>query len=107
MSTKKASDRGGVPTRVGVAAGAEGGGAEGGGGGGGRRHFSGGRPRVKPPIQEIFRRGDEVVVQVIKEGIGAKGPTLSTYVSIPGRYLVLMPALGRLGVSRKIEDEMD
>lgn len=63
------------------------------------------RPRVKPPIQEIFQRGDEVVVQVIKEGIGTKGPTLSTYISIPGRYLVLMPALGRIGVSRKIEDE--
>ncbi len=65
----------------------------------------GGRPRFKPPIQEIFRRGDEVLVQVIKEGIGSKGPTLSTYISIPGRYLVLMPALGRIGVSRKIEDE--
>jgi ribonuclease E len=64
-----------------------------------------GRPRFKPPIQEIFRRGDEVLVQVIKEGIGTKGPTLSTYISIPGRYLVLMPALGRVGVSRKIEDE--
>ena len=63
------------------------------------------RPRVKPPIQDILRRGDEVLVQVIKEGIGAKGPTLSTYISIPGRYLVLMPALGRVGVSRKIEDE--
>ena len=65
------------------------------------------RPRVKPPIQDIFRRGDEVIVQVIKEGIGSKGPTLSTYVSIPGRYLVLMPALGRIGVSRKIEDDDD
>ncbi len=65
----------------------------------------GGRPRFKPPIQEILRRGDEVLVQVIKEGIGTKGPTLSTYISIPGRYLVLMPALGRVGVSRKIEDE--
>ena len=63
------------------------------------------RPRVKPPIQELFQRGDEVLVQVIKEGIGNKGPTLSTYISIPGRYLVLMPALGRVGVSRKIEDE--
>ncbi|MCH2127681.1 MAG: Rne/Rng family ribonuclease [Pirellulaceae bacterium] len=70
-----------------------------------RPHRPGSRPRVKPPIQDIFRRGDEVVVQVIKEGIGTKGPTLSTYVSIPGRYLVLMPALGRVGVSRKIEDE--
>ncbi|MGA2031362.1 MAG: Rne/Rng family ribonuclease [Thermoguttaceae bacterium] len=65
----------------------------------------GARPRFKPPIQEILRRGDEVLVQVIKEGIGTKGPTLSTYISIPGRYLVLMPALGRIGVSRKIEDE--
>ena len=65
----------------------------------------GGRPRFKPPIQDILRRGDEVLVQVIKEGIGTKGPTLSTYISIPGRYLVLMPALGRIGVSRKIEDE--
>ncbi len=67
----------------------------------------GARPRVKPPIQDILRRGDEVLVQVIKEGIGNKGPTLSTYISIPGRYLVLMPALGRVGVSRKIDDEED
>jgi ribonuclease E len=71
----------------------------------GQRQRPGFRPRIKPPIQEIFRRGDEVLVQVIKEGIGTKGPTLSTYISIPGRYLVLMPALGRIGVSRKIEDE--
>jgi ribonuclease E len=71
------------------------------------RFFSpGGRPRFKPPIQDVLRRGDEVLVQVIKEGIGTKGPTLSTYISIPGRYLVLMPALGRIGVSRKIEDEL-
>jgi len=70
-----------------------------------RGYRAGGRPRVKPPIQDILRRGDEVLVQVIKEGIGTKGPTLSTYISIPGRYLVLMPALGRVGVSRKIEDE--
>jgi ribonuclease E len=71
----------------------------------GRARRPGARPRVKPPIQDILRRGDEVLVQVIKEGIGTKGPTLSTYISIPGRYLVLMPALGRVGVSRKIEDE--
>ncbi|MEX0714371.1 MAG: Rne/Rng family ribonuclease [Pirellulales bacterium] len=72
----------------------------------GRRGFRpGARPRIKPPIQDILRRGDEVLVQVIKEGMGTKGPTLSTYISIPGRYLVLMPALGRVGVSRKIEDD--
>ena len=61
--------------------------------------------RNKPPIQDIFQRGSEVLVQVIKEGIGNKGPTLSTYISIPGRYLVLMPGLNRVGVSRKIADE--
>jgi ribonuclease E len=64
-----------------------------------------GRGQFKPPIQEIFRRGDEVLIQVIKESIGTKGPTLSTYISIPGRYLVLMPGLNRFGVSRKIADE--
>ncbi len=67
--------------------------------------YNSNRPRFKPPIQEVFQRGDEVLVQVIKEGLGNKGPTLSTYISIPGRYLVLMPSLGRVGVSRKIEDE--
>ncbi len=67
--------------------------------------YNSNRPRFKPPIQEVFQRGDEVLVQVIKEGLGNKGPTLSTYISIPGRYLVLMPSLGRVGVSKKIEDE--
>jgi ribonuclease E len=64
-----------------------------------------GRGPAKPPIQEVFRRSDEVLIQVIKESIGTKGPTLSTYISIPGRYLVLMPGLNRVGVSRKIADE--
>ncbi len=72
-----------------------------GGGGGGRP----GAGRPKPLIQDIFKRGQEVLVQVIKEGMGTKGPTLSTYISIAGRYLVLMPGLNRVGVSRKIADE--
>ena len=71
----------------------------------GGRSPRGGRGLSKPPLQDIFRRGDEVLVQVIKESIGTKGPTLSTYISIPGRYLVLMPGLARVGVSRKIADE--
>jgi len=44
------------------------------------------------------------VVQVTKEGIGAKGPALTTYISLPGRSLVLMPSLPKCGVSRKIDD---
>ena len=61
----------------------------------------------RPPIQKCLRRGDEVIVQVIKEGIGTKGATLTTYMSLPGRFLVLMPGMSRTGVSRRIEDEDD
>ncbi len=57
-----------------------------------------------PKIQDIFKRGQEIIVQVIKEGMGTKGPALSTFISIAGRYLVLMPSLNRVGVSKKIED---
>lgn len=61
--------------------------------------------RERPPIQKCLRRNQEVLVQVLKSGIGTKGPTLSTYLSIPGRFLVMMPNMERLGVSRKIEDD--
>jgi ribonuclease E len=61
--------------------------------------------RDRPPIQKCLRRNQEVIVQVTKEGIGTKGATLTTYVALPGRYLVMMPGMSRLGVSRKIEDE--
>ena len=59
----------------------------------------------RPPIQQCLRRGQEILVQVLKEGIGTKGPTLTSYLSIPGRFLVMMPDMERLGVSRKIEDD--
>lgn len=61
----------------------------------------------RPPIQRCLRRGDEIIVQIIKEGIGTKGPTLTTYLSIPGRILVMMPGMVSRGVSRKIEDETE
>ncbi len=86
---------------------AGGGGAGYGGSGGmgmGSRPMSRERTFPRPPIQEIFKRGQEVIIQVIKEAIGTKAPNLSTFISIAGRYLVLMPSLNRVGVSRKIED---
>ena len=61
--------------------------------------------RERPPIQRCLRRGQEVLVQVLKEGIGNKGPTVTSYLSIPGRFLVMMPAMQRLGVSRKVDDD--
>jgi len=59
----------------------------------------------RPPIQKCLKRGSEIIVQVTKEGINTKGPTLSTYISLPGKYIVLMPWMHRTGVSQKIEDE--
>lgn len=62
------------------------------------------RKREKRNIQEYVMKGQEVLIQITKDGIGKKGPTLTTYLSIPGRYLVLMPSLSRSGVSKKIEN---
>lgn len=59
----------------------------------------------RPPIQDCLRKGQELVVQVTKEGVKTKGPTLSTYLALPGKYLVMMPWMQKHGVSHKIEDE--
>ncbi len=57
-----------------------------------------------PPIQELLKRGQTLLVQVSKEPIGTKGPRVTAQVSIPGRFLVYMPtASSKVGVSRKIE----
>jgi ribonuclease E len=61
--------------------------------------------KQRPPIQDCLRKGQELVVQVIKEGVKTKGPTLSTYLALPGKYLVMMPWMQKHGVSHKIEDE--
>jgi ribonuclease E len=56
-------------------------------------------------IQEALRPGQELMVQVVKEATPTKGAFLTTYVSLPGRYLVLMPGSKHGGISRQIEDE--
>ena len=56
------------------------------------------------PPREI-KKGQEVLVQVVKESYGTKGPRFSCHIGIPGRYLVLMPQDNQIGVSRRIEDE--
>jgi len=61
--------------------------------------------RERPPIQHALRRGDEVIVQVLKDGVGTKGPSVTSYLSIPGRFLVMMPQMDNIGVSRKVEDD--
>jgi ribonuclease E len=61
----------------------------------------------RPAIQKCLKKGSEIVVQVTKEGISTKGPTLSTYISVPGKYIVMMPWMDRVGVSQKIEDDQE
>src|SRR5438093_985951 len=57
------------------------------------------------PIEERLQEGEEVVAQVVKEPLGTKGARITTHVSLPGRYLVFMPTVEHVGVSRKITDE--
>jgi len=59
----------------------------------------------RKPIQKCLHKGQELVVQVIKEGLKTKGPTLTTYLALPGKFLVMMPWMQRQGISHKIEDE--
>ena len=63
------------------------------------------RKRPDVVIQKLIKRGQEILVQITKDGIGAKGPSVTTYISLPGRYLVMMPGVKHYGVSRKIDDD--
>jgi ribonuclease G len=55
-------------------------------------------------IPQLFPSGSDIVIQVVKDQIGTKGPRSTTNIALPGRYLVLMPFSGACGVSRKIEE---
>jgi ribonuclease G len=77
------------------------GGASGAGPGGrGRRDRERG---PEPKIEELLKEGQEIVVQVAKEPIGTKGARLTSHATMPGRFLVFMPTVDHVGVSRKIE----
>jgi ribonuclease G len=59
------------------------------------------------PIEDMLRKGQEVLVQVAKEPLGTKGARVTAFISIPGRYLVYMPQSQHIGVSRRIHDEAE
>jgi ribonuclease G len=63
-----------------------------------------GRDRRDLHIKDLVSRGDQLLVQVVKGPRGTKGSRVSTRISLPGRFLVLMPEANNLGVSRKIDD---
>ncbi len=66
-------------------------------------------PKEKhPPIEKMLWKGQEVLVQITRESFAQKGPSVTTYVSLPGRYLVLMPSVpGKRGVSKKIQNDSE
>ncbi len=61
------------------------------------------RDRPQPKIEDLLKEGQEVLVQVVKEPLGTKGARLTSHVTMPGRFLVFMPTVDHVGVSRKIE----
>ena len=64
------------------------------------------RPHGPPPqakIEDLLKEGQEILVQVVKEPLGTKGARLTSHVTMPGRFLVFMPTVDHVGVSRKIE----
>ena len=61
--------------------------------------------KATPDIRELIREGSEVVVQVVKNPIGTKGARLSTFITLPSRFLVLLPGGDGVGVSARIEDD--
>ncbi len=64
-------------------------------------------PASAVPIVELLRDGQDIVVQVVKDPIGTKGARLTTQISIPSRYLVLLPQSKVVGVSARIEDDTE
>jgi len=78
-------------------------------GGNGSGGGSKGRPerdrqdRPTQKIEELLKEGQEIVVQVVKEPLGTKGARLTSHVTMPGRFLVFMPTVDHVGVSRKID----
>jgi ribonuclease G len=79
--------------------------------GGGRRpqakRQDSGRPGNQHPVQiaDVLKEGQEIIVQIAKEPLGAKGARITSHIALPGRYLVYMPTISHIGVSRKIASE--
>ncbi len=57
------------------------------------------------PINQLLHEGQQILVQVAKASLGSKGPRITMHITLPGRYLVYMPYIAHVGVSRRIENE--
>ncbi len=115
---------GGAPRGEGRGGGGGGGGSRGdsrGGGGGGSRDRRGGRSgghggdrgslpgRISKttPIRDVVREGQEIIVQVTKDPIGTKGARCSSHISLPGRYVVYLPTVDHIGISKRIGSDKE
>src|SRR5262249_56694912 len=65
------------------------------------------RREAMAPIEQVLSRGQDVLVQVSKESLGSKGARVTSFISLPGRYLVYMPQTQHVGVSRRIRDDRE
>jgi ribonuclease G len=61
--------------------------------------------RVMPSISDLLKAGQEIIVQIAKEPLGQKGARITSHIALPGRYVVFMPSVNHLGVSRKVSSE--
>ncbi|MHB0968249.1 MAG: Rne/Rng family ribonuclease [Thermoanaerobaculia bacterium] len=68
-------------------------------------HFDDVAQRPETSIADLLREGQEIVVQVSKDSIAGKGARITTHITLPGRFLVYMPTVNHIGVSRRIENE--
>ncbi|SLM29707.1 Ribonuclease G [Desulfamplus magnetovallimortis] len=59
------------------------------------------------PIEDLITEGQEILVQVAKSPIGSKGPRVTTHISLPGRFMVLMPTVDHIGISRRIDNDRE
>ncbi len=73
--------------------------------GGRRMRMRSGPPRQIPMISDLLKEGQEILVQIAKEPIGKKGARITSHIALPGRFLVFMPTVNHVGVSRKINSE--
>jgi len=64
-------------------------------------------PKSKASIETLLTEGQDILVQIARSPIGSKGARLTSYISIPGRFLVLMPTVDHIGISRRINDEAE
>ena len=63
--------------------------------------------RGTPPIEDLIEEGQEIIVQVSKDPISTKGARIKTHITLPGRFMVCMPTVDHVGISKRIDKEKE